>query len=257
MNCELISLIKWYIFDESNIQTKILNLKKEQLEKERLSFIFLDYLTKNNLPNNNIIESCKNSWSVEYNYFYKFAKWYTKFAASHKLTFSFIKGFSLSIKNYNDCLHRPFSDIDILIQEEDAEEFKKEMLNANFKLVEIKEKSILYEYLGDNKAIFFDINFDKNSLFDKNMEFMDDMPVLSDEKHFIYLVLSLPNIIYSQDNIFDDIDVFPLYKVTDMLLLLRGSDLNIILEESKKIGCLKKIQCILSSFDKAFGTKYI
>lgn len=57
MNAELISLIKWYIFDDGSIQNKLLNLQGEQLNKERLSFIFLDYLTKNNnLPDANVIE---------------------------------------------------------------------------------------------------------------------------------------------------------------------------------------------------------
>lgn len=36
MNAELISLIKWYIFDDGSIQNKLLNLQGEQLNKERL-----------------------------------------------------------------------------------------------------------------------------------------------------------------------------------------------------------------------------
>ena len=39
MNAELISLIKWYIFDDGSIQNKLLNLQGEQLNKERLSII--------------------------------------------------------------------------------------------------------------------------------------------------------------------------------------------------------------------------
>lgn len=66
MNAELISLIKWYIFDDGSIQNKLLNLQGEQLNKERLSFIFLDYLTKNNnLPDANVIEIYKNNWIMQ------------------------------------------------------------------------------------------------------------------------------------------------------------------------------------------------
>ena len=91
MNAELISLIKWYIFDDGSIQNKLLNLQGEQLNKERLSFIFLDYLTKNNnLPDANVIEIYKNNWSLQYNSFYNLAKWYTNFAKTHNLSFCFI-----------------------------------------------------------------------------------------------------------------------------------------------------------------------
>ena len=259
MNAELISLIKWYIFDDGSIQNKLLNLQGEQLNKERLSFIFLDYLTKNNnLPDANVIEIYKNNWSLQYNSFYNLAKWYTNFAKTHNLSFCFIKGFSLSIKNYKDCLHRPFSDIDILIKVEDAEKFKKEMVSANFKLTEIKENSMTYEYYYDDIVVIFDVNFDKDDIFDKNrVELKAGMPVLSNEKHFLYLVLSLPNIKSSQDNIFNDMDVFPLYKAVDMLLLLKCSNLSIILEEGREYCCSEKIQYILSFFNKTFGTEYI
>ena len=209
----------------------------------------------------------------------------------------FLKGASLILETYNSFESRRFSDIDILIEENDLTKAEKILLDLGYiygyenkgRIKQARHDDIIYQRLHthelhnmakmvDKQSINIDINFkfSWNGLKPSKLGlngFGDDIkyikkcgytfPVFDNEVQFLHLCLHFYNeaIFFLLDNSYDigdDPQEIMLFRLLDILLVIKsGVDIEKIYILSQKTMCINKIEYVLYIIYYIMGDKYV